>query len=135
MITTITPCWSQGYEAGKAGIDAGAGWMQRCTDYREGYSAGRIVASRLSEVAGLLILPSENAADLVADMDAAIDEKERKPGYTAEPSSDLEWQFGWSVFYSGWPVGIYIRTNMAMDGWKTAREDALAVDVDREVYR
>lgn len=50
MTTTITTCWSEGYEAGKAGIEVGDGWKQRCTDYREGYSTGRIVAGRLSEV-------------------------------------------------------------------------------------
>lgn len=86
-------------------------------------------------VDGLLILPGENAAELIADMDAAIDEKERKPGYTAEPSSDLEWQYGWSVFYQALPVGVHIRTNQAMDGWKAAKADALAMDVDREVWR
>lgn len=88
----------------------------------------------LVEIDGLLILPGESAAELIADREAALDEKNRTPGYTAESSSDLEWQFGWSVFRTGKPVGVWIRTNQAMDGWKAARADALAVDVDREVW-
>jgi hypothetical protein len=48
--TTITPCWRSGYEAGKAGVEISAAvWTQQCTDYREGYSSGRITGGRLSE--------------------------------------------------------------------------------------
>lgn len=79
-----------------------------------------------------VVTPTVTAATYEAAM-SEFDEmlaEVRKPGYTVSPSSDLEWQFGWSVFHQALPVGVHIRSNFALDGWKAARADALAVAVD-----
>jgi hypothetical protein len=42
-----------------------------------------------------------------------------------------EWHFGCGVYRRMLPVGAWIRSNEALAGWLSAREDHRAVDVDR----